>query len=127
MIRVEMPAHLRFLAGIQGEVQLEVPAPFTQRTILDALEARYPMLRGTIRDHVNQKRRPFIRFFALQEDLSFAAPDEPVPAEVASGKEVFWIIGAIAGGTRASGSPSRLPDKNTPAAACPQDTAPPDR
>jgi len=98
MIRVELPAHLRTLAGVQGEVQLEVPGQVTQRAILDALEARYPMLRGTIRDHDTRQRRPFLRFFACAQDFSHESPDAPLPAAVASGAEPFLIIGAIAGG-----------------------------
>lgn len=98
MIRVVLPAHLRTLAQVSGEVELDVPAPITQRTILDALEAAYPNLRGTIRDHVTQVRRPFLRFFACSEDFSHDSPDAPLPAEVASGKEPFLVIGAIAGG-----------------------------
>jgi sulfur-carrier protein len=98
MIRVVLPAHLRNLAQVQGEVKLAVEGEITQRSILDALESRYPMLRGTIRDHVTQRRRPFIRFFACEEDLSHDAPDTPVPAAVASGAEPFCIVGAIAGG-----------------------------
>jgi molybdopterin synthase sulfur carrier subunit len=98
MIRVELPAHLRTLAGVNGEVTLEIEGQVTQRSILDALEARYPMLRGAIRDHVTQVRRPFLRFFACQEDFSHESPDAPLPAEVATGKEPFLIIGAIAGG-----------------------------
>jgi len=98
MIRVELPAHLRTLARVSGEVTLEVEGQATQRAVLDALEARYPMLRGAIRDHVTQVRRPFLRFFACQEDLSHESPDAPLPAEVATGKEPFLIIGAIAGG-----------------------------
>ena len=98
MIRVELPAHLRTLAGVNGEVTLEVEGQATQRSVLDALEARYPMLRGAIRDHVTQVRRPFLRFFACQEDLSHESPDAPLPIEVATGKEPFLIIGAIAGG-----------------------------
>jgi molybdopterin converting factor small subunit len=98
MIRVELPAHLRTLAGVNGEVTLEIEGQATQRSVLDALEARYPMLRGAIRDHVTQVRRPFLRFFACQEDLSHESPDAPLPAEVATGKEPFLIIGAIAGG-----------------------------
>ena len=97
-IRVELPGHLRTLAHIKGEVTLEVEGAATQRSILDALEAHYPMLQGTLRDQVTKKRRPFIRFFACQEDLSHESPDAPVPAEVASGKEPFLIVGAIAGG-----------------------------
>jgi molybdopterin synthase sulfur carrier subunit len=98
MIRVELPAHLRTLARVDREVQLEVEGAATQRSVLDALEARYPVLRGAIRDHVTQQRRPFLRFFACQEDLSHEPPDAPLPDEVASGKEPFLIIGAIAGG-----------------------------
>ena len=98
MIRVELPQHLRALAHVSGEVKLEVAAPVTQRSVLDALEARYPMLQGTIRDHVTQQRRPFLRFFACQEDLSHEPLDAPLPAAVASGAEPFLIIGAIAGG-----------------------------
>jgi sulfur-carrier protein len=98
MIRVEMPAHLRTLAGVQGEVRLEIDGPVTQRSILDALESRYPALGGAIRDHGTLKRRPFIRFFACQEDLSHESPDAPLPAKVASGEEPFLIVGAIAGG-----------------------------
>jgi len=98
MIRVELPAHLRTLARVDREVQLDVQGPATQRSVLDALEARYPVLRGTIRDHVTQQRRPFLRFFACQEDLSHEPPDAPLPDEVTSGKEPFLIIGAIAGG-----------------------------
>jgi hypothetical protein len=98
MIRVVLPYHLRSLAHIDGEVSLDVAGPVTQRSVLDALEARYPMLRGTIRDHVTQKRRPMLRFFACEEDLSHESPDAPLPAAVASGAEPFWIIGAIAGG-----------------------------
>ena len=98
MVRVILPYHLRNLARISGEVQLEVNAPVTQRTVLDALEARYPMLCGTIRDHVTQKRRPLVRFFACQEDLSHDPPDAPLPEAVANGSEPFYIIGAIAGG-----------------------------
>ena len=98
MIRVVLPAHLRTLARVDGEVTLDVKGPVTQRSVLDALEARYPMLRGTIRDHVTQQRRPFVRFFACEEDLSHESPDAPLPDAVASGAEAFWIIGAIAGG-----------------------------
>jgi hypothetical protein len=98
-IRVELPAHLRTLAHISGEVKLEVIGPATQRSVLDALEALYPMLRGTLRDHVTLKRRPFVRFFACQEDLSHESPDALLPAEVASGAEPFLIVGAIAGGS----------------------------
>ena len=98
MIRVELPQHLRTLAKVGIEVQLEVAGPVTQRSVLDALEARYPMLRGTIRDHVTQQRRPFLRFFACQEDLSHEPPDAPLPEAVASGVEPLVILGAIAGG-----------------------------
>jgi sulfur-carrier protein len=98
MIRVEIPSHLRTLAHVEGEVQLEVAGPATQRSVIDALEAKYPMLRGTIRDHVTQQRRPYLRFFACQEDLSFESPDAPLPEAVASGKEPFLIVGAVAGG-----------------------------
>ena len=98
MIRVVLPAHLRILAKVSGEVQLEVEGPVTQRSVLDALEARYPMLCGTIRDHVTQKRRPFVRFFACSEDLSHESPDAPLPDAVASGTEPFLLVGAIAGG-----------------------------
>jgi hypothetical protein len=98
VIRVVLPAHLRALAHVEGEVQLEVPPPVTQQSLLDALESRYPMLRGTVRDHGTQQRRAFIRFFACEEDLSHEAPDAPLPEPVASGKEPFLIVGAIAGG-----------------------------
>ncbi len=98
MIRVVLPAHLRTLAHVNGDVELEVAGQVTQRSVLDALEARYPMLRGTIRDQVTQERRPFLRFFACEEDLSHEPPDAPLPGAVASGAEPFWIIGAIAGG-----------------------------
>ena len=98
MIRVILPQHLRTLAHVGSEVQLELDGPVTLRSVLDALEARYPMLRGTIRDQVTQQRRPFLRFFACEEDLSHEPPDTPLPDAVASGKEPFIIIGAIAGG-----------------------------
>jgi hypothetical protein len=98
MIRVVLPYHLRTLANVGAEVSLHVDGPVTQRSVLDALEARYPMLRGTIRDHVTQERRPMLRFFACEEDLSLEPPDAPLPAAVASGTEPFWIIGAVAGG-----------------------------
>jgi len=98
MIRVELPQHLRTLAKVGREVHLEIEGPVTQRAVLDALEARYPMLCGTIRDHVTQQRRAFLRFFACQQDLSHESPDTPLPASVASGAEPFLIIGAIAGG-----------------------------
>lgn len=98
MIRVALPHHLRQLAGVDREIQLLVDAPVTQRSILDALETSYPMLRGTIRDHVTLERRAFIRFFACGEDLSLAAPESPLPDAVASGAELFRIVGAMAGG-----------------------------
>src|SRR5437763_10555031 len=98
MIRVVLPFHLRNLAHVGSEVTLEVAPPVTQRSVLDALEARYPMLRGTIREHGTLQRRAFLRFFACEEDLSHEAPDTPLPEEIASGKEPFLIIGAIAGG-----------------------------
>jgi hypothetical protein len=98
LIRVSLPHHLRTLARIDGEVKLHIEGRVTQRSVLDALEARYPMLQGTIRDHVTHQRRAFLRFFACQEDLSHEAPDAPLPDDVASGKEPFLIIGAIAGG-----------------------------
>jgi hypothetical protein len=98
MIRVILPYHLRALAQTDGEVKLAVTGPATQRSILDALEAQYPTLRGTIRDQVTQKRRPFLRFFACEQDISHESPDMAVPDAVASGKELFWIVGAIAGG-----------------------------
>jgi len=98
VIRVELPQHLRTLAHAGREVELEVEGPVTQRAVLDALEARYPMLRGTIRDQVTQQRRAFLRFFACQEDLSHEPPDSLLPEAVASGKEPFLIVGAIAGG-----------------------------
>jgi molybdopterin synthase sulfur carrier subunit len=98
MIRVILPQHLRTLAQVHGEVELDVESPATQRSVLDALEARYPMLRGTIRDQVTQQRRPFLRFFACEEDLSHEPPDAPLPDAVASGAEPLIVIGAIAGG-----------------------------
>ncbi|HET7441122.1 MAG TPA: MoaD/ThiS family protein [Terriglobales bacterium] len=98
MIRVVLPQHLRTLAKVDGEVKLEVEGPITQRSVLDAVETRYPMLRGTIRDHVTQQRRAFLRFFACEEDLSHEPPDAALPEAVATGKEPFLIIGAIAGG-----------------------------
>ncbi len=98
MIRVTLPPHLRKLAQVDGEVNLNVQGPVTQRSVLDALEARYPMLRGTIRDHVTQRRRAFVRFFACQQDLSHELPDAPLPDSVAAGREPFRIVGAIAGG-----------------------------
>ena len=98
IIRVELPAHLRTLARITGEVQLSIAGPVTQRSILDHLEARYPMLRGTIRDYATQQRRPFLRFFACEEDLSHQSPDTPLPEAITTAAEPFLIIGAIAGG-----------------------------
>ena len=98
MVHVILPSHLRTLANAGVEVTLDVADPVTSRSILDALEARYPMLRGTIRDQVTQQRRPFLRFFACEEDLSHEPPDASVPDAVASGTEAFWIVGAIAGG-----------------------------
>ena len=98
MIRVELPAHLRTLAGVSLEVQVDVAGPVTQRAILDALEATYPVLAGTMRDHVTERRRPFVRFFACGEDLSLQSADAPLPDDIASGKEPFLVIGAIAGG-----------------------------
>jgi len=98
MIRVVLPAHLRTLALVGGDVEIEVEGNVTQRSILNALEARFPMLRGTIRDQVTQQRRPFLRFFACSEDVSHEPPDTPLPDAVASGSEPFFIIGAIAGG-----------------------------
>ncbi|MGD1069619.1 MAG: MoaD/ThiS family protein [Bryobacteraceae bacterium] len=102
MIRIVLPAHLRTLAGISphapDEVELETEGPVTQRAVLDALEARYPMLSGTLRDHVTQQRRPFIRFFACAQDFSHESPDAPLPEAVANGSEPFLIVGAIAGG-----------------------------
>ena|ERR1035437_3805439 len=98
MIRVILPPHLRTLAQVRGDVELEVEGQVTQRSVLDALEARYPMLRGTVRDQVTQQRRPFLRFFACEEDLSHEPPDAPLPDAVASGAEPLIVIGAIAGG-----------------------------
>lgn len=98
MIRVVLPAHLRTLARVNGEVKLDIEGPVTQRSILDALEARYPMLRGTVRDHVTLKRRPFVRFFACELDRSHEAPDASLPDAVATGAEPFLIVGAMAGG-----------------------------
>jgi len=98
IIRVVLPAHLRTLAHVDGEVKLEVEGPVTQRSVLDALEAGYPMLRGTIRDQVTQQRRAFVRFFACEEDLSHEPPEAPLPDAVAGGTEPFLIVGAIAGG-----------------------------
>jgi sulfur-carrier protein len=98
MIRVVLPYHLRTLAHVGSEVEIEVQAPITQRSVLDVLEASYPMLRGAIRDHVTLERRAFLRFFACEQDLSHESPDAPLPEAVASGKEPFIVIGAIAGG-----------------------------
>ncbi len=98
MIRVVLPAHLRRLAHVDGEVKLEVEGPATVRSVLDALEAAYPVLRGTIRDHVTRQRRAFLRFFACEEDLSHESPDAPLPDAVATGAEPFLIVGAMAGG-----------------------------
>jgi sulfur-carrier protein len=98
MIRVVLPPHLRTLAGVRGDVELTIEGAATQRSVLDALEYRYPMLRGTIRDQITQQRRPFLRFFACAEDLSHESPDTPLPQAVVAGTEPFFIIGAIAGG-----------------------------
>ena len=98
MIRVVLPGHLRTLARVNGKVVLQVEGPITQCSVLDALEAKYPMLRGTIRDHVTQQRRPFVRFFACEEDLSHEPPDAPLPDAVATGAEPFLVMGAMAGG-----------------------------
>jgi molybdopterin synthase sulfur carrier subunit len=98
MIRVVLPAHLRKLAHVDGEIKLDIGGQVTQRSVIDAIEARYPMLQGTIRDHVTQRRRAFVRFFACGEDLSHEPPDAPLPDAVATGAEPFMIVGAIAGG-----------------------------
>ena len=98
MIRVVLPAHLRTLAHVNGEVQLQVAGPVTQRTVLDAVEAAFPMLRGTIRDHGTLRRRPFVRFFACGQDLSHEPPDAPLPGAVETGSEPFLVVGAMAGG-----------------------------
>jgi molybdopterin synthase sulfur carrier subunit len=98
MIRVALPAHLRTLAGVDGEVTLDIDGPLTQRSVLDALEARYPTLCGTVRDHVTQQRRAYVRFFACEQDLSNDSPDAPLPDAVATGAEPFLIVGALAGG-----------------------------
>ena len=98
MIRVELPQHLRTLAKVSREVELHVEDPATQRSVLNALEAAYPMLRGTIRDHITQRRRPFVRFFACEQDLSHESPDAPLPDAVAAGSEPLLIVGAMAGG-----------------------------
>ena len=98
MIQVVLPAHLRSLAGVKGDVELEINGEVTRRSVLDALEARFPMLRGTIRDHVAGERRPLLRFFACGEDVTHEPPDAPLPQAIATGAEPFYIIGAIAGG-----------------------------
>ena len=98
MIRAILPAHLRTLANVNGEITLEVKGAITLGAVIDALEARYPMLKGTVRDHVTKKRRPFVRFFACEQDLSHDPPDAPLPGKVTSGEEPFLIVGAIAGG-----------------------------
>lgn len=98
MIRIVLPSHLRALARVSGEVELDVPAPVTQRRVLDALEARHPVLRGAIRDHATLKRRAFVRYFACEQDLSHESADAPLPVEVVEGREPFMIVGAIAGG-----------------------------
>ena len=98
MIRVVLPYHLQNLAGIKGELRLEIKGPISQETILDALEAKYPMLAGTIRDHTHKRRRPFLRFFACSEDISFESPQAALPSKIASGDEPFYIVGAISGG-----------------------------
>jgi len=98
MIQVVLPAHLRTLARVDGDVEIQVEGPVTQRSVLDALEASYPVLRGTIRGHVTQQRRPFLRFFACEQDLSHEPPDAPLPEAVAAGSEPFMIVGAMAGG-----------------------------
>jgi molybdopterin converting factor small subunit len=98
MIRVVLPAHLRTLAGVNGEVKVEVPAPVTLAAVVEALEAGYPMLRGTIRDHETMKRRPMVRYYACQEDVSHEPTDTPLPADIVSGKEPFIVLGAMSGG-----------------------------
>jgi hypothetical protein len=98
MIRVVLPAHLQTLARVEGEVTLQLDGQVTQRSVLDALEARYPMLRGTIRDHVTQKRRAFVRFYACEQDLSHEPPDAPLPEPIGTGTEPFLVVGAMAGG-----------------------------
>jgi molybdopterin synthase sulfur carrier subunit len=97
-VRVAMPAHLRTLAGVSGDVTVDLDGDVTRRSVLDALETKYPMLRGTIREHVSRERRPFLRFFACGEDVTHKSPDDPLPEEIASGAEPFYVIGAIAGG-----------------------------
>jgi hypothetical protein len=108
MIQVVLPAHLKTLAKVSGEVSLQVTGPVTTQSILDALEAAYPMLRGTLRDQDTQKRRPFVRFFACQQDLSHDPVDKPLPQAVASGKEPFLVVGAIAGGLILNPTDQRL-------------------
>lgn len=98
MIRVRLPYQLRSLAGVGTQVELDVPQPVTQRAVLDALEAQFPMLRGTIRDHLTQERRPFVRFFACERDLSDESPDTPLPEAVAAGREPYLVVGAMSGG-----------------------------
>ena len=98
MIRVVLPAHLRTLARVDGDVTLDIDGAVTQRSVLDALEASYPVLRGTMRDQVTQRRRPFVRFFACEQDLSHESPDAPLPDAVVSGTEPFFVVGALAGG-----------------------------
>ena len=105
MIRLVLPAHLRMLAGVEGEVHLDIAGPVTQRSVLDALEARYPMLRGTLRDHLTQQRRPYVRFFACEQDLSHELPDAPLPDAVATAAEPFLVVGAMAGGSPDGSNP----------------------
>ena len=121
MIRIILPQHLRTLAHVDDEVTLDVKSSVTQRSVLDALEARYPVLRGTIRDHVTEQRRAFIRFFACEEDLSHESPDAPLPDAVASGTEPFIVLGAIAGGQGAAehSDPLRFTDIEPPALQLP--------
>jgi hypothetical protein len=111
MIRVVLPAHLRLLAKVAGEVELDVGGPATLRSVLDALEARYPMLQGTIRDHVSRERRPFVRFFACEEDWSHESPDAPLPEAVAAGQEPLLLVGAIAGGSAPRPTRLRAPQR----------------
>ena len=108
MVRVQIPYHLRNLAHCGAEIELDVSSPVTQRSVLDALEARYPVLRGTIREHGTKERRAYLRYFACQQDLSLDAPDAPLPEEVASGKEPFIVLGSIAGGRNPGPSSGRL-------------------
>lgn len=117
MIRVLLPAHLRTLARADEEVELEIAGEVTQRSVLDALEARYPMLQGTLRDYGTQQRRPFVRFFACEQDLSHEAPDAPLPEAVAKGAEPFLIVGAIAGGAIGREAPAPAPVSDPAAAA----------